>query len=71
MKMARLQNSRAGIKQSATWDSWTAVIEDIKGNTTSKQVKGGGPNITLNVQISQSGWRGHIYTFCAIFWAPA
>ncbi len=38
--MGRLQESSAGIKQSATRDSWMVVIEDIKGNTTITQVRG-------------------------------
>ncbi len=39
--MGRLQESSAGIKQSATWDLWTVVIEDIKGNTTITRMRGG------------------------------
>ncbi len=51
-------------------DLWTVVIEDIKGFKTITRVRGD-QNITQNVQISQSGWRGHIYTLWAIFRPPA
>ena len=47
--------------------SWTVVIEDIKGYTTITRMRGGPTYHTKRANIT-IGVKGHIYTFCAIFW---